>query len=316
MLTASEEEKQCKAVIDDILREEFGFGLNLGPEEERMVEKQRAREGRGLHRLSSELYSRDTHFVLELVQNADDNSYPDEDGCGDGDYALPAVVFVVTKSCVTVLNNEVGFQEGHIRALCDVGRSTKGKHMKGYIGQKGIGFKSVFRVTNEPEVHSGSYHIKFNSNSGPLGYILPHWIPPLERQVYEEELEGIEGAEDHRWMTKIILPLKNELRGQVKTLAPRFHDVQPSLLLFLNRLRSITIVDKVNKTERQMQRKDLPNGLIIVQHSLGVDRWLVVRRELDATDMKHGVACTQVAIGFPLPEEDVLSLASPYHQQV
>ncbi len=31
--------------------------------------------GRALQRLSAELYSRDTHFVLELVQNSDDNAY-------------------------------------------------------------------------------------------------------------------------------------------------------------------------------------------------------------------------------------------------
>ena len=37
---------------------------------------QNARIGRALQRLSAELYSRDTHFVLELVQNADDNAYP------------------------------------------------------------------------------------------------------------------------------------------------------------------------------------------------------------------------------------------------
>lgn len=315
--TLGEEEKRSKAVIDHILREEFGVGLNLRPEEEKMVQKQREREGRGLHRLSSELYSRDTHFVLELVQNADDNTYPDE-MCGMGTVhdMQPAVVFVVTKSCVTVLNNEVGFKESHIRALCDVGRSTKGKHVKGYIGQKGIGFKSVFRVSDVPEVHSGAYHIKFNSNSGPLGYILPHWIPPSERHDYDEELKGIEGSEDARWTTKIILPLKSDLRGQIKTLAPRFHDVQPSLLLFLNRLRSISIVDKVNKTERQMQRKDLANGLIVVQHSFGVDRWLVVRRELDSSNMKHDVARTELAIGFPLPEEDVLSLKSSRHQSL
>jgi hypothetical protein len=49
-----------------------------------------------------------------------------------------------------------------------------------------------------PEVHSGAYHIKFNSNSGPLGYILPHWIPPSERHDYDEELKGIEGSEDAR----------------------------------------------------------------------------------------------------------------------
>lgn len=148
---ADESEKYSKAVIDDLLREEFGVGLHLGPEEEKLVQKQRSREGRGLHRLSSELYSRDTHFVLELVQNADDNSYPD-DLCGKGSegdgYDLqPAVVFVVTKSCVTVLNNESGFQEGHIRALCDVGRSTKGKHMKGYIGNSDPRFPNLHGYT-------------------------------------------------------------------------------------------------------------------------------------------------------------------------
>lgn len=47
---------------------------------------------------------------------------------------------------VTVLNNERGFSPANVRALCDVGRSTKGKGGLGYIGQKGIGFKSVFRV--------------------------------------------------------------------------------------------------------------------------------------------------------------------------
>ena len=44
------------------------------------------------------------------------------------------------------------------------------------LGQKGIGFKSVFRVTDEPEIHSNGYHIKFDVNSGPTGYILPHWV--------------------------------------------------------------------------------------------------------------------------------------------
>ena len=43
-------------------------------------------------------------------------------------------------------------------------------------GQKGIGFKSVFRITDAPEVHSNGFHICFDVNSGPMGYILPHWI--------------------------------------------------------------------------------------------------------------------------------------------
>lgn len=95
---------------------------------------QQERLGRSLDRLSKDLYSKDTHFVLELIQNADDNSYDDsllsnqKDDC-------PAVKFVIEHDGIYVLNNELGFREKDIKALCDVGRSTKGKHKFGYIGE-------------------------------------------------------------------------------------------------------------------------------------------------------------------------------------
>ena len=38
-------------------------------------------------------------------------------------------------SGVTIQNNEVGFEEKNIRALCDVGKSTKARHNVGYIGE-------------------------------------------------------------------------------------------------------------------------------------------------------------------------------------
>jgi hypothetical protein len=43
---------------------------------------------------------------------------------------------VIEKDRISVLNNEQGFREKDIKALCDVGRSTKGKHKFGYIGMK------------------------------------------------------------------------------------------------------------------------------------------------------------------------------------
>ena len=45
----------------------------------------------------------------------------------------------------SLLISQVGFSAPNVRALCDVGRSTKTGGL-GYIGQKGIGWKSVFRV--------------------------------------------------------------------------------------------------------------------------------------------------------------------------
>lgn len=68
--------------------------------------------------------------LSELIQNADDNSYPDN--LGDED--CPSVQFIMRPEGVVVLNNETGFADKNIWALCDVGRSTKGKHKAGYIG--------------------------------------------------------------------------------------------------------------------------------------------------------------------------------------
>ena len=72
---------------------------------------------------------------------------------------------------------QVGFSEQNVRALCDVGNSTK-QHKVGYIGQKGIGFKSVFKVTDVAEIHSNGFHISFDLiQHQSLGYILPTWVP-------------------------------------------------------------------------------------------------------------------------------------------
>lgn len=58
----------------------------------------------------------------------------------------PTLVFILQETGIVVLNNEVGFSADNIRALCDIGNSTKKGEAAGYIGHKGIGFKSVFRV--------------------------------------------------------------------------------------------------------------------------------------------------------------------------
>ena len=177
----AEKEAQCRCIVESIRSEDFGMGLELDGRQKEVAKKQRQREGRGLQRLSKELYSKDTHFVLELIQNADDNSYHESLLSAFSSEDVPALKFTVGPSSVSVLNNELGFGEKNVRAICDVGRSTKGAHHSGYIGQKGIGFKSVFRVTDTPEIHSGGYHIRFDAQCDAIGYILPHWIDKEDR---------------------------------------------------------------------------------------------------------------------------------------
>ena len=184
----AERDGQCYDVVQSIRHEEFGIGVELDVEQQRVASKQREREGRGIKRLSLELYSKDTHFVLELIQNADDNSYPPslvKGGVGrrKGDIlSVPSLKFIVRKKEIVVLNNEAGFVEKNVRAICDVGRSTKSASRSGYIGQKGIGFKSVFRITNMPAIHSKGFHIRFDASSDPIGFILPHWFTQGESE--------------------------------------------------------------------------------------------------------------------------------------
>ncbi|XP_054860684.1 uncharacterized protein wu:fj29h11 isoform X4 [Amphiprion ocellaris] len=274
-----------KNIIEEIRKSEFGIGVELTAEGQKLMQVHQERLGRSLDRLSTELYSKDTHFVLELIQNADDNSYPSEAG------VVPALAFVVERDCITVLNNETGFQKENIKAICDVGRSTKGKHKYGYIGQKGIGFKSVFKVTDCPEIHSNGFHLRFNKTCGPMGYILPHWTEderPLDTQLKD--------INHHSWTTKISLPLRSENR-LTRNL---FNDVHPSLLLFLHRLRSITIYNQSEKRHVTMTRKDLSHSVLEVEHTEGIERWLVVKTTLKPKKIKEDVESTELALAFQL----------------
>ncbi|XP_023805116.1 uncharacterized protein LOC101171115 isoform X2 [Oryzias latipes] len=274
-----------RAIIEDIRKSEFGIGVELSAHGQRLLEVHQERLGRGLARLSTELYSKDTHFVLELIQNADDNSYSLDPT------VVPSLAFVVEQDCITILNNETGFQEKNIRAICDVGRSTKGKHRYGYIGQKGIGFKSVFKVTDCPEIHSNGFHLRFDRSCGPMGYILPHWTE--EERPLDPQLKLIS---QHSWTTKIRLPLRSGSRLTQNL----FHDVHPSLLLFLHRLRSITIYNHSEKRLVTMTRKDLRKNVVEVEHSEGIDRWLVVKTTLYPQMGEQDVESTELALAFQL----------------
>lgn len=97
--TRRDNSQHCMAIIESIRREEFGVGVELDATSSQLRHRQNERIGRALQRLSQELYSKNTHFVLELVQNADDNSYPSG--------TLPALEFILQETGITVLNNEV-----------------------------------------------------------------------------------------------------------------------------------------------------------------------------------------------------------------
>jgi hypothetical protein len=137
----------CKAMIARFLQTEFKYG----PDGQRpRQDEQTDNIKNALTLLSDNLYTSNVHFVMELLQNADDNTYLEG--------VVPQLKFQLSGDALCVFNNEKGFRTEDIRSICRVGGSTKTSHTGTYIGQKGIGFKSVFTVSDCPEIHSNGEH--------------------------------------------------------------------------------------------------------------------------------------------------------------
>ena len=108
--------------------------------------------------LLGQLYSERTHFIFELIQNAEDAG---RDRAGLRAVRGPA---------------------GAAARRPAVHRSRRPRHLRGRpepqirrphpIGQFGIGFKSVYAYTRSPHVHSGDEHFRIEN------YVRPHAADP------------------------------------------------------------------------------------------------------------------------------------------
>ena len=135
---------------------------------------------RSIQHLAEGLYSERVHFMLELLQNADDNYYAQD--------VIPTLRIVIENNKLIFFNNELGFSTDDVLSLCSVGASTK-KGVTGFIGHKGIGWKSCFKVSKKPEVHSGPFHFRFDITSDILGYVIPMRIYPPPGRLGTNKLD-------------------------------------------------------------------------------------------------------------------------------
>jgi hypothetical protein len=94
--------------------------------------------------------------AIELLQNAHDAMA--EDG-GTG-----RVEFVLTPTALVVANEGVPFDDGRVRSITRLGSSVKvrGSQRHHLIGYKGIGFTSVFEVSDRPQILSRYVGFKFD----------------------------------------------------------------------------------------------------------------------------------------------------------
>ncbi|KAF9762846.1 hypothetical protein IL306_003314 [Fusarium sp. DS 682] len=129
--------------------------------------------------------------------------------------------------------NEDGFTEENLYAICDIGKSSK-QGAQGFIGEKGIGFKSVFMAAYRVHVQSGVYSFAFEHrpNGSGIGMIRPIWQEPTE--------------ELPQHLTRMTLYLHDEgdeqhIARQRESIRQQLRELNGDVLLFMRNLQEIRI---------------------------------------------------------------------------
>ncbi|KAF8854837.1 hypothetical protein BDZ45DRAFT_693078 [Acephala macrosclerotiorum] len=259
---------------------------------------------RALDLLSDQLYEKDTHFILELIQNADDNTFEND--------VVPTLSFHVVGSenawQMRVDCNEVGFEKENIEALCRIGHSTKKvrDRTKGYIGEKGIGFKSVFKVANVVHISSKAYSFRLDRRAM-LGMITPiiEAFPPANL------IGGLEGQTQGN-QTQILLELLSE--SEFRGITNELQKLKPQILIFLRKIRKLIIhtpdqdVQFEIQTVTEDQDFDGEETATLTRLSLRdnqktEEKYLIVRRPqggLVKDDRRKNVEVTEAVLAFPV----------------
>eukprot|EP00931_Biecheleriopsis_adriatica_P026471 TRINITY_DN16118_c0_g2_i1.p1 TRINITY_DN16118_c0_g2~~TRINITY_DN16118_c0_g2_i1.p1 ORF type:complete len:2005 (-),score=466.60 TRINITY_DN16118_c0_g2_i1:46-6060(-) len=226
--------------------------------------------GAAVERLAVDLYASRGHFLLELIQNADDNRYREGEaaklslslGRADDDSLFFAAV-----------NNELGMSAKDVEAICDINRSTK-PSQEGKIGKKGVGWKAVFAVSDRPTILSGNFRFCFDvRRRGRLGYVTPDDLDAADLAALPAALHDASAADPPA--TVLFLPLRGSAPAEdggilasgdvedggasaaslVRSSVERLLAC-PAWLLFLRQLRHVfwedtTVVERLSSSSRQ-----------------------------------------------------------------
>ena len=212
--------------------------------------------------VSEEQYESPTQFVRELLQNADDCSYSTG--------VAPAVTIRRTKDAILFESNEQGFGESNVQAICTFAQSEKSQDKSRFIGEKGLGFKAVFGVSDRPEVHSNGFHFRFDKGAHKgLGRIIPEWI---------------DGCKDHPG-TVIRLPFRD--RDVLPDGYPVELQADRHMLFFLRKLNSVCYEDQVKGGSVRLER--VSNGGVV--SLVRVENGRTARVQVPKQELQYQVHC-------------------------
>jgi hypothetical protein len=233
--------------------------------------------------VTESVYSEETHYVLELIQNAEDEG-------------AKGITFTITNDLIIVENDGKPFSADDVFSICSAGQSRK----ENKIGFFGIGFKSVFNITKNPQVISGKYN-----------FLISEYIYP---ETTNEVPDSIESFDQSRGAF-FVLPINVKKGLNEKRLAKGLYEVNERLMLFLQSLERIVLNDMTGEEGKtwEIRKEYLGGGFVrIVNTGTGLtSTWKVFRKtvrvppnkEIRVKGKEKAMRST-VVIAFPHPDED------------
>ena len=199
------------------------------------------------------LYSDETHFLYEILQNA-------EDACATD------ILFELSPDNLKIWHNGNKFTEKDVKAITKISDSTKDIND---VGKFGLGFKSVYAVTDCPEIHSDVYDFCIKK------YIRPEAIEPILLPSH--------------WTTLFVLPLKS---GKQKELYEKIYNKLRSLelrvVLFLRNLNSIhwTVTGEVENEGQYLKEvkhteEDGVKRIYCLDNENNYEEWILFSKMVD-----------------------------------
>ena len=232
--------------------------------------------------LLADRYDDRTHFIFELLQNAEDALGRRGDAGGSR-----GVTFTLSPGRLKLSHFGKPFDEANVRGVCGIGQSTTDQHS---IGRFGIGFKSVYTFTDRPEIHSGDEDFAVEN------YVQPKAVTSSARAAGE---------------TQIILPLKSGDSSAEQDIANGFQHLGPGALLFLRHIDEISW--SIEGGASGVYMRSAPEALAANVHRIRVigqetskpevdQNWLVFHRDVSSSG---GEKVGRVEIAFSLaPSKD------------
>lgn len=244
------------------------------------------------------MYSDPTHFVYEILQNADD-------------YEATEVFFNLSKNEIVIEHNGVPFEEENVKAITYFGKSTSREDLV-KTGRFGIGFKSVFAFTATPIIISGPEHFQIYGLYRVREYPYPDNFPRSRTRIilpFNHESEQPDFVEE--------LMFQEEAYQQISEC---LIDLDMNTLLFTRNIREIRWeID--NRSECYSREDEVTDNarLTTIKDGENENTYLVFSKIPTWENEEHKsveIAFAVGAIGQPLPVvDDTLHVLFPTREK-